>query len=1164
MGLLVSHHYWWPGLSSMVQTKCTYAGTVIMGKTVNLHGFPSSTSAQTVQGFLEQITGEGTVYAIKVRPAKSGSRLYAIVQFMTAEDADRIIRLASPRLWYGKSYLTARKVEHDIVPKPRILSHSMEGVTLHFGCQISEQQFSTLWKVQNVSVDFGVGLRRFYFVLFYNRVEYKLDLSYENIWQIKLQRQRGRGTIYLLIQLFGAPRIFRKDANPASNILESPLYNYCKVGSDDQWVRATDFTPSACIGQSSVMCLEIFHASKLPDFQENFAAYREIEGIFAMESGSSFSRNLNLVPIVQPPIGSDIPYKILFKINLLVQNGCLPGPCLDSSFYRLVDPRRVDVSFIEYALEKLYYLKECCYHPKRWLEEQYLICMKNKHLIRRRSMRSPLISLDEGLMYVHRVQITPCKVYFSGPEVNVSNRVLRRYSEYTDNFLRISFVDEDLDKVHSTVLSPRGSVANSGMRTEIFTRILSTLQNGITIGDKKFEFLAFSSSQLRENSAWMFAPIDGCTADTIRESIGEFHQIRNVAKYAARLGQSLSSSTETLSVEWYETEEIPDIEVIRGGKRYIFSDGIGKVSEDFAKKVAKKCSFKGYTPSAFQIRYGGYKGVVAIDPTLPVKLSLRKSMRKYESSDTKLNVLAWSKYQPCFLNRQIISLLSTLGVPDEVFERKQREAVDQLDSILKDPLKAQEALDLMAPGENTQVLKQMLVCGYEPDKEPFLSMMLRTFRASKLFDLRTKTRIFIPGGRSMMGCLDETRTLEYGQVFVQFSGRKLGQLLDNTCMHTGTASDESFVVQGRVVVAKNPCLHPGDVRVLRAVNVPALHHMVDCVVFPQKGMRPHPNECSGSDLDGDIYFVSWDSGLIPPVQDQPMDYTPAPTVELDHDVRIEEVEEYFVNYILNDSLGIIANAHTVFADRSSAKARCPECIELAKLFSIAVDFPKTGVPAEIPPNLYAKEYPDFMEKLDKPTYESKNVIGKLFREVRDIAPDSTSLRTFMKEDARRSYDPDMEVEGFEDYVDDAFYYKGNYDFKLGNIMDYYGIRTEAEILSGNIMKLSKSFSKRRDSDSITMAVKALRKEARTWFNEKATGSDSLEPENLDAKASAWYYVTYHPSYWGVYNEGLKRDHYLSFPWCVYDRLLEIKKEKSNTRRYARSLEDIFTRGLRLS
>lgn len=51
--------------------------------------------------------------------------------------------------------------------------------------------------------------------------------------------------------------------------------------------------------------------------------------------------------------------------------------------------------------------------------------------------------------------------------------------------------------------------------------------------------------------------------------------------------------------------------------------------------------------------------------------------------------------------------------------------------------------------------------------------------------------------------------------------------------------------------------------------------------------RPHPNECSGSDLDGDIYFASWDTELIPPRMVSPMDYTPAPTEILDHDVRIE-------------------------------------------------------------------------------------------------------------------------------------------------------------------------------------------------------------------------------------------------------------------------------------
>jgi len=102
-------------------------------------------------------------------------------------------------------------------------------------------------------------------------------------------------------------------------------------------------------------------------------------------------------------------------------------------------------------------------------------------------------------------------------------------------------------------------------------------------------------------------------------------------------------------------------------------------------------------------------------------------------------------------------------------------------------------------------------------------MLLQTFRASKLLELKTKSRILIKHGRAMMGCLDETRTLNYGQVFIQASNR---------------ADDhDKFIVTGKVVVAKNPCLHPGDVRVLHAVDVPDLHHMFDCVVFPQQGPR---------------------------------------------------------------------------------------------------------------------------------------------------------------------------------------------------------------------------------------------------------------------------------------------------------------------------------------
>lgn len=55
----------------------------------------------------------------------------------------------------------------------------------------------------------------------------------------------------------------------------------------------------------------------------------------------------------------------------------------------------------------------------------------------------------------------------------------------------------------------------------------------------------------------------------------------------------------------------------------------------------------------------------------------------------------------------------------------------------------------------------------------------------------------------------------------------------------------------------------------------------------QCNTRPHPNECSGSDLDGDIYFVCWDPELIPRQQEEPMDYSPAQSKQLDRDVTIE-------------------------------------------------------------------------------------------------------------------------------------------------------------------------------------------------------------------------------------------------------------------------------------
>ncbi|KAD2804276.1 hypothetical protein E3N88_37653 [Mikania micrantha] len=1094
-----------------------------MGKTVEISGFPTLESADVIKTALEIYTGIGSIEAVEVKQKNAGARAYARVQFTTRSKVERVIKLAkNKKLRYGRLYLKAWEKDIDLVQKPRQFEFEMEGVTLHFGCQVSNERLRVLCEMKRTIVKFGFELRTLYFGVPWFGTTYKLQLSYDNFRQVQLRCPLGDSANFLVIQLYGAPRIYQK--------VEDNPYNFYKELPDDQWVRVTDFTPSFAIGQSSHLCVEIPHSIEPLDVGRYFPYCEESKCPFKLETGDSFSQQSVLVPIVGPTRGCSLPFNIVFKICALVQHGCIPGPILDAKFFALLDPQRHHIDSIEYVLEKLYFLKDCCYDPVRLITEEY---QKNKRL------RSPAISLDSGLVYARRVQITPTKVFFCGPEVIVSNRVLRHYADYIDNFLRVSFLDEDLEKLYSTELSPKVGL-NRESKTDIYRRILSILRDGIVIGDKKFEFLAFSSSQLKDNSTWMFASTGKLNAAAIRNWMGDFSSIKNVAKYAARLGQSFGSSKESLSVPRHEVEQISDIEIIRDGTKYVFSDGIGKISADFAKMVSSKCGYD-FIPSAFQFRYGGYKGVVAMDPTSFWKLSLRNSMNKFESNNTKLDILAVSKYQPCYLNRQLITLLSTLGIEDRIFETKQKQAVCLLDAILKDPMKAEEALELMSAGENTSIMKGMLSCGYKPDAEPFLSMMLQVFRATKLLELRTKTRIFVPEGRLMMGCLDETRTLKYGQVFVQYSSAGRGPLDDD---YSGTGSYKSLTVRGDVVVSRNPCLHPGDVRVLKAVDVPALHHMVDCVVFPQKGKRPHPNECSGGDLDGDMYFVCWDPDLIPPQQFEPMDYTPAPSMQVDHDVTIEEVEECFANYIVNDSLGQISNAHTVLADQSPLKAMAESCVKLANLFSTAVDFPKTGVPAELPANLRPKKYPDFMEKPNKTTYESQNVIGKLFREVKDIVPQDSPVTPFTKEVATQTYDADMEVPGFECYIDEAIDFKTEYDYKLGNYMDYYGIKNEAEFLTGSIMKMSRSFDRRDAAEVVSLAVKSLRKEARNWFNNGRGGRDTGD-DNVLAKASAWYHVTYHPNYWGTYNVDMRRQHFVSFPWCVHDKLIEIKKHKAS-------------------
>ena len=140
---------------------------------------------------------------------------------------------------------------------------------------------------------------------------------------------------------------------------------------------------------------------------------------------------------------------------------------------------------------------------------------------------------------------------------------------------------------------------------------------------------------------------------------------------------------------------------------------------------------------------------------------------------------------------------------------------------------------------------------------------------------------------------------------------------------------------------------------LQAVDVPELRGHKNNILFSQKGERPEADKMSGSDLDGDQFAVTWDRRLFLDRPSDPMDYSPPSKIAEDDRITDASLLQHFINHARNDNLGRIA---MLWMDHTSIErdAGCSACLTLAKLASIAVDFPKSGVPATIPKELILK------------------------------------------------------------------------------------------------------------------------------------------------------------------------------------------------------------------
>ncbi|KAK1565007.1 hypothetical protein Q3G72_016739 [Acer saccharum] len=1125
--------------------------------TVWVSNIPQTVVAKDLLDFFESQLGRDSVFALEIHTDRNNwkSRGVGRVQFASLEHKSKALdRSLNKRLVFKSRNLgiyetypdsngrSVSKYVVDIIPRPVEAKHRVEDSVLHVGFMRKEDRLCVLESLKGV---------RGWLMLDRNRVEfwvwqseekkedmccYKVEVLFEDVLEAVGCCDGGGKVNGVLLKLKYGPKIYQKISGPnVASKFRGDLYHISKENFDYIWVRTTAFSALKSIGQSTSFFWEIDEGSFTPDILTSFPFYREDKIDLILEDAEEFCSTSQIVPLVKCTPGSDLAYEVLFQLNSLVHTQKISQAAADAQLIELLSSLSSETALM--ILKKLHKRNSICYDPVSFINMQLHVMGRNKSV----PLSSHKRLIDHNIMSCYRALVTPSKIYCLGPELETSNYVVKNFATFASDFMRVTFVEEDWSKlpVMAVSTSIQQGIFAKPYRTNIYKRILSILRDGITIGDKKYEFLAFSASQLRSNSVWMFASNDKLRAEDIREWMGCFNKIRSVSKCAARMGQLFSSSMQTLVVPLQDVEVIPDVETTDDGITYCFSDGIGKISQSFARQIAQKCGLN-HTPSAFQIRYGGYKGVIAVDRNSYRKLSLRGSMYKFESKNRMLNVTKWSESMPCFLNREIISLLSTLRIKDEVFESMQQKQLCLLGQMMTNRGAALGVLQSLCGADSKNILVKMLLQGYEPNVEPYLSMMLQSHYESQLSDLKSRCRIYVPKGRLLIGCLDETGKLDYGQVYICITMTKDDlESKDQSFFHR--VDDKTSIVTGKVLVTKNPCLHPGDIRVLDAIYKVELAEkgLVDCILFPQQGKRPHPNECSGGDLDGDIYFISWDKDLIPCETEPPMDYAGGRPRIMDHDVTLEEIQQFFVDYMINDTLGAISTAHLVHADRDPEKARSPKCLQLAALHSMAVDFAKTGAPAEMPLALRPKDFPDFMERYEKDSYKSLGALGKLYRATLASVKQTRSDVVWSTEIAEASYDHDLEVNGFEAFLELAESHKDQYEENVSALMHYYGAETEVEILTGNLRSkpgyLQRDNIKYRDvKDRMLISMKKAQKEAKEWF--ESSSSNGNEQQKL---ASAWYHVTYHPSYC---KEG--SINFMSFPWIVGDILLNIKSANS--------------------
>lgn len=422
----------------------------------------------------------------------------------------------------------------------------------------------------------------------------------------------------------------------------------------------------------------------------------------------------------------------------------------------------------------------------------------------------------------------------------------------------------------------------------------------------------------------------------------------------------------------------------------VMNDGCALMSRQLANQICDSLGISGNTPSAFQGRIAGAKGLWMVDrhrsqiggvdgdvwiQISDSQLKINPHPREWKDpvDDDKLTfeVVKWSKPpHPVDLNIQLLAILDHGGHVKDYIADLARLGIQAVARDFEEVLRA-----------NSPILCRSLAQKIRPTSDSGAGLMAQSIRRLEQWttdDIEAIIRFseagfaprdFYPLRRRLGKCLRNLlgRYVEELRIEVPLStyafciADPYGVLKEDE-VHFGLSNNwqddrgqfEDNLLDGiDVLVGRLPAHLPSDIQRRKAVWKPELRHFKDVIIFPTTGEIPLADMLSGGDYDGDTPWICWDQNIVrnfynsqPPCQNER--YPPDHFGLTKHSVPMREIQSMgefldssFTFNLTLSNLGRCTVEHEKLSYDESIDS--PSAKELSVLLSHLVDGRKAGV-----------------------------------------------------------------------------------------------------------------------------------------------------------------------------------------------------------------------------